>query len=592
MACKIIINHIGFLCSAIKKVIIECSDPVYEFEIQDMGRVDSESFDADENWITVYKGRLQKKQGPDGELYEGDFSSITRPGIYSVVLPEQKSRSYHFIISDGVFRDLPWLFVDFLHRWKGNVETPLKGKSTSDDGIRSDNGTYHPVRSGWYDAGDLRKWMTHTNLPALGFYQLAENLNLSRNFFHEEKLFDNDLLTVSDEAINLILEMQDPESGKIFECIGAGGFGRADENMSWWYENHSGCLADNSDNRFTDNVPSSGDERTIRTDYNGLIQYISIFILLKSYKFYKDRFPEKAAQIYIAAQRIWKNASQESYRDPSETKTAFKSWKLLAGIELFRSGWVGPDAVTNLATELLKNFHHRISFWCQDEKHDDPYRGILHSAQPLIALMNLLGLEIAAELRSRIEKNLVASWENYVLPLCEYTVFGYMPYGTYFQPASKEDRYTPWKNGLLLRRFMPNHSPQKINHGLNGHYTSWANALALMGNHFNDPLMKQMAWNQIYWTLGYNPFNVSFISGVGYNNPMPHSRFLGTSIGGYMSGFIGNTDDTPHVDLQAKAQWNTTEYWVTPKANLCLALAELLPAEVDPREKLGSSQAG
>ena len=139
---------------------------------------------------------------------------------------------------------------------------------------------------------------------------------------------------------------------------------------------------------------------------------------------------------------------------------------------------------------------------------------------------------------------------------------------------------------------MPNHSPQKINHGLNGHYTSWAHALALMGNHFKHPLMKQMSWNQIYWTLGYNPFNVSFISGIGYNNPMPHSRFLGTSCGGFMVGFIGNTDDTPYVDLKAKAQWNSTEYWVTPQANLCMALAELLPEEVDPRTKLGSSQVG
>lgn len=587
MACKILINHIGFLCSAEKRVIVKCDTPVTKFEVQDMGQVDSESFDADENWVTVYQGVLNKKQGPDGDLYIGEFSEITTPGLYSLVLPEHNKRSYQFIISDGVFHSFPWLFTDFLHSWRGNIETPLKVKSTCDDGLRSDNGGYHPVRSGWYDAGDLRKWMTHTNLPALGFYELAEKLNFSRNYFHEDKLFSNDLLTVSDEAVNLILEMQDPETGKIFECLGAGGLGRADENMSWWYENHSGCLADNCDNRFTDNKPGSGDERSIRTDYNGMIQYISICILLKAHKHYTTRFPAKASQIFQAVQKIWENAIRESSQDQLEKKTACKSWKLLAGMELFNAGLIGLEAVIRLAGGLLKNYHSAISFWCQDESLNDPYRGILHSAQPVIALVTLLRMNIPPDLKQTIEKTIWDSWEHYIRPLCEYSVFGYMPYGTYFQPATDKDRYTPWKNGLLVRRFMPNHSLQKINHGLNGHYTSWAHALALMGNYFNHSIMTNMAWNQIYWTLGFNPYRVSFISGIGYNNPMPHSRFLGTSIGGFMAGFIGNTDDTPHVDLQAKAQWNSTEYWVTPLANMCLALAELLPEKVKPQTKLG-----
>lgn len=64
--------------------------------------------------------------------------------------------------------------------------------------------------------------------------------------------------------------------------------------------------------------------------------------------------------------------------------------------------------------------------------------------------------------------------------------------------------------------------------------------------------------------MGFDDFNVSFISGIGFNNPMPHSRFLGTAVGGFMAGFIGKTDDSAHVDLHAKAQWNTKEYWNTP----------------------------
>ena len=162
-----------------------------------------------------------------------------------------------------------------------------------------------------------------------------------------------------------------------------------------------------------------------------------------------------------------------------------------------------------------------------------------------------------------------------------------MPYGTFFQSATEKDVYTPFQNGLVYRRFMPDNSKQKINHGLNGHYSSWAHALAMMGNYFENDDMRDLAWKQFYWTLGANDFNASFISGVGFNNPMPHSRFLGTNIGGYLIGFIGKANDKPFVDMEAKAQWNSTEYWVTPIANFCMALAELLPVEIQPETKLG-----
>ena len=587
MATKILVNHLGFLCNSTKRVIIQSDVSLSEFTIQDMALVDSESFDDDENWQTVHTGKLEKVIERDGEFFVGDFSEITQAGVYSVVIPEIKKRSYQFNISDGTFHELPWLFVDFLNKWRGTSEYALKIKSTVDDGIRSDNGEYHPVKSGWYDAGDLRKWMTHSNLPAIGFYDLFEKLNLRRNYFHEQNLFDNDLLTVSEEAVNCILEMQDPETGKIFECLGAGGFGRANENMSWWYENHSGCLADNSDNRFTDNRINSGDERTIRTDYNALIQYTSIYILLRALPYYQKSKKQKANKILSAVQRIWKNTLVEQATDAFEKRTAIKSWKRMAANELFKSKIIDESEITEIAESLLINYNKNISFWCMDEKLNDPYRGILHSAQPIIALLKFVELNIPEKLNKEISVKIHQCWKNYIEPLSKTSVFEYMPYGTFFQSATEKDVYTPFQNGLVYRRFMPDNSKQKINHGLNGHYSSWAHALAMMGNYFENDDMRDLAWKQFYWTLGANDFNASFISGVGFNNPMPHSRFLGTNIGGYLIGFIGKANDKPFVDMEAKAQWNSTEYWVTPIANFCMALAELLPVEIQPETKLG-----
>ncbi len=163
--------------------------------------------------------------------------------------------------------------------------------------------------------------------------------------------------------------------------------------------------------------------------------------------------------------------------------------------------------------------------------------------------------------------------ERFVKPAAALSPFGFMPYGFYFAPASDET-YHPFGD-LYYRFFMPDRSAQKLNHGLNGHWMSWAHGLAMTARILGDQALKDIAWDQIYWTLGHNPMMASMVTGVGYNNPMPHSRFLGPFPGGFMSGFIGDADDRPVLDLEGRAQWNTTEYWNTPLANCLMALAEL-----------------
>jgi hypothetical protein len=134
---------------------------------------------------------------------------------------------------------------------------------------------------------------------------------------------------------------------------------------------------------------------------------------------------------------------------------------------------------------------------------------------------------------------------------------------------------------------MPEHHPQRINHGLAGHWTSWSHALALVGVLLDEPRCADLAWSQLHWLLGCNPFNACVVSGVGYNNPMPHSRFLGTFPGGFCTAFNGSADDQPQLDLDGDAQWNTTEYWMTPLSNTLMALALLNPPADGASRKLG-----
>jgi hypothetical protein len=177
--------------------------------------------------------------------------------------------------------------------------------------------------------------------------------------------------------------------------------------------------------------------------------------------------------------------------------------------------------------------------------------------------------------------------DRYVFPLAALTPFGVIPYGVFRDNLTEGDHYRPWRDGYYCRFFMPECHPQRISIGLSGHLTSWAHALALTGKLLNDPKCLDLAWRQLQWLLGCNPFNSSMVSGVGYNNPMPHSRLMGTYPGGFCAGIIGSPEDQPLLDLEADAQWNTTEYWLAPLSNALMALCILNPTDSPVSRKLG-----
>ena len=582
----ITINHIGFLCHSKKLAILPVSNHTH-FEIQDMTKVAKESLGEYENWQTIYKGRLKRSNTSMHNCMVADFSSLTSPGLYRVVLPDLSAHSYHFIIADGIFHPLIGMFLDNIHEKRsGSYENEWRTVTNADDAIRSDNGKFVDVKGGWNDAGDLRKWMTTANLPVLGFIDVLEKLKYNRNHFIKEGITDNDLITESAWGLQFILKMQDRETGMFFEEVGGGGEARKQPGMSWWYDNHSGCLADNSQNRFTDNITRSGDERSVRVSYNPIVQYISITILLRSYPHVKLNDPSLAESMKNAALNSWR-FMKGNLNDDFHRWTAVISWRIIAGLALNNLQLLSKEILENDIKKLLSNFSDTFSFWWMDADKQDPYRGILHSAQPLIALSLFIEKYPEHPLNNSITEILSKCIDEYIVPVSETNPYHIIPYGLYASEFTTKDYYRPFKNGFKFRFFMPDHSPQKINHGLGGHWTSWAHALALTGKILNRKELEDLAWQQLFWLWGNNPLNVCSVSGIGYNNPMPHSRFFGTMPGGFQVGARGDARDEMVIDQSARAEWSSTEYWNVPTANALMALAVLLPDKIKNESKVG-----
>jgi len=582
----IIINHVGFFCDARKHFAVKDSTAAV-FEIQDMARNSVETLKGRENWTVVHKGKLEKAHTPMGDYLTGDFSSVTVPGMYRVYLPETDDKSFHFAITDGAFSRIPRMLLDFVHeRRSGDFENDWRAKSHLDDGIRSDNNEYIDVSGGWYDAGDLRKWMTHSNQPALGFIDLFERLGYSWNLFADEKISSNDLITETAWGVRFIIKMVE-QNGMFFEDVGGGGNSRFVEGLTWWYENHSGCYADNAQNYFSDNIIGSDDDRIVRTSYNPIVQYVNQCVLLRSTDHLRTCDPSLADK----AMTVVKNNSAyvDSIRDtdPMHGWTSVRSWRLLAGIELFKKNLISLEELTDRAENLLDLRDPRTGWWFNDDGRSRPFRGLIHSAQPLIALCALLIALPDISISSRLKSAINESIDRYVKPMIGTNPFGIMPYGIYDKAETEKDLYRPLRDGLLFRFYMPDNSFQKVNHGLSGHWTSWAHAFALAASVLGEKSLRDSAFDQLYWLVGGNPLDSSLISGIGYNNPMPHSRFHGTIPGGICTGPRGDEHDEIVIDFERNAEWSTTEYWNLPAANMMMALSILIPKTIAPEKKLG-----
>jgi hypothetical protein len=170
---RVLVNHLGFPCSAGKEVIVRGEHD--GFIVQDMGIVTTAVMGAHEDFQPIMTGALRRVESPFGVFSVGDFSALTAPGIYRVVLPGTGEHSYQFAVTDGAFSWLPAMFLGFMHAWRsGPFENAWRGPSHLDDARRTDNGVEVDVVGGWYDAGDLRKWMVHSNLPALAMMDAHE----------------------------------------------------------------------------------------------------------------------------------------------------------------------------------------------------------------------------------------------------------------------------------------------------------------------------------------------------------------------------------------------------------------------------------
>ncbi len=523
---SIALNHLGFLPKGRKILVFRYTGQLApeEFTIREIGSA-LKPFRA---------ARAMKRHASDAiPCLVGDFSDIDREGMYQISVGDEISVPF-FIRPDVWRRTLPKV-VSYHHAQRCGVEVPnVHPVCHLDDARRRDNGQHVDVTGGWHDAGDLRKWMDATMMNALGLLRLARNLG------EKWDLAGSGLGPIYDEVRwgnRYFLKMQDAD-GRV------------------WADTAGGLNGDNSDNHWTDNRVGTDDDRYLNTSKPAMVQ--AMFVTLQA----------MAAQAYDkncleAATRCWQANKRES------TSTRDLAWWTLAALEMHRAA-AGADyagAAAELAnrlvalqnTEFIGNQKQFRGFWRMRVNSQDPYNDAVYSAIPGIALLEAAAAfpkhPDAARWRDAVRLHL----EEYVLPLASRTAYEIVPFGVFIGSPTQET-YRPLAGDLTYRYFLPTRR-QSWWLGTTSHLECYAVLLAMAARAFGKPAYRDLAYRQLEWVMGANPFGACLMTGEGMRNPYPHSRYVGLINGGIMNGIAGNPKDEPILDTEYGFDWRTTEYW-------------------------------
>jgi hypothetical protein len=283
--------------------------------------------------------------------------------------------------------------------------------------------------------------------------------------------------------------------------------------------------------------------------------------------------PEYSTQCMNAAARCW------SVSNRTGPNTLDIAWWVMAAAEMYRITGkdIYRDELIRLANQMASlqfisppNAQMALrGFFPMWPGNIQPLRDSVHSALPAYCLLR------ASKAISAVSSVLSSRWgsaaklylDGYVAPMAARSAYAVVPYGIFLQAPATE-LYRNLGGGYSYRFFMPTKDPSKLWVGLNSHLLGHALLLLEAGTQWGESRYRDLAFSQLEWVFGANPFAASLTTGLGSRQPVPFSPFVGAITGGIMNGICGDDQDRPILDSQTASDWHTNEYW-SPHVGYC-----------------------
>jgi hypothetical protein len=536
---KVAVSHVGFRPRAGRKIVV-VRDPVQPYPKQF-------TVSATDRRQTHGARPLTPVRCDLGAFLTGDFSDIQAAGAYQVSVGGERlplrefspkgvaiysqmqggERSVQFMIAEDAWRRTLPKAIGYIHSQRCGEAVPgVHPACHLDDGLLN-NGEHIDAVGGWHDAGDLQKG-PHTNLMGVGLLKAFQNLKPQPGDFAPGQILDE-----VRHGNKYFLKMQDKE-GRVW----------------------SGTA-----NTWTDNIIGTADDRPMNTRKMECTTAVFTTLQALAGQCYAQSDPGYATRCLDAGARAF-----QTLDEPASTADTAR-WTI-AACELYRATRkseyenqafrLGRELLARQNTVFLGEQKRIRGFWMDGEK---PYVDLMDGGVPPLAIAELCHTFPDAADRSRWMDALRLHLDEYVIPMAERSSYRIVPVGVYLGEPTQET-YRPIAGRLTYRFFMPVREKYWWL-GTSSHLLSYAVFLSRFAQLAGDKSKAyvDLAYRQMEWIMGANPFGACLMTGVGARNPMPYSVFVGPIIGGIMNGIGGNAADEPVLNQGSDNDWRTGEYW-------------------------------
>jgi hypothetical protein len=521
-------NHLGYL-TGFPKTALSADPSAKTFQV----------IDVNAKQVALEK-QILSRTTPQGTFQVLDFSELDRPGTYALKAGDVQTRSFRIGGFNDLYRDNLIKLINFFYCQRCGTEIPGRHSPCHSDALILHDDKSVVVNGGWHDAGDLTQNVTRTSEPVYNFFVLAERFQDSDPELSER------LLEEAKWGLDWVLKTRFGDGYRVISNV-----------SDYWTD---GIIGTVDDEREITHRPARNDASA---NLHAARAEAKAAILLSA----KD--PIMADHALRCAEEDWSFAVEGIQDVDMEIAglglsaslslyEATKDDKYRSAAISYGSYIVRCQQRDDLSERVpLKGF-----FFGGERRERMPVPRSITSSEEH-AVTGLVGL-----LRAFPDSEHAAAWEtairlyaDYHKAMAAYTdPYSMLPAGLCdLNSAEDQIEQAKIKNGIRLddRYYIKRFPVWTTGRGNTSVILSKAIGLAAIAKHLDDQELLSIAYRQLDWLLGLNPFNQSVMWGEGYRYQALYNPLIGNIVGAVPCGI--------HTKLNGDAPYWPSDTWHNPK---------------------------
>lgn len=559
---RIAYSTTGYMLNDSKTAIVNMDKAKHKGQFQ---LIDAKSKKA------VFNGKIKREQTSIGEFDIIDFTSFNKSGFYKLKAGDVTTPSFE--IGSNIWDNSLWRVLNFIFCQRCGYPVPRKHGTCHTDLCAVHDDKSISYVGGWHDAGDLSQQTLQTGDVTFSLLEAYTKLK------DKNELLAMRMLEEAEWGLEFILRNRFGD-----------GYRASSMGLLIWQDGVFGTLDDiqsvRVQNLAFDNFLYAGYEAyaAMTIDHDPMLQEYLLRVAKEDFDFALEKYKKEGYGGFLHFYEHSYNTSESQYM-------ATVSWAASMLYKLTKDPYYAEKAAEFIQytldcqrTEPLNDKDKTRGFFYRDKTR----KSIVHYNHQSREQVYMQAMILLCETQPNHAD--YKKWEqsirlhgDYLKGIMKYTApYGMISSGVYhinenedekafqslhlFPPANAKEIYTEQvTKGVklddehYLKRFPVWFS---IFNGNTAIHLSMGKAAAIVGKFLKDEELLQIGREQLYWTVGKNPFGQSLIYGEGHNYPQMDSFSSGEMTGEMPVGIRTlDNEDIPYWPQVNNACYK--EVWIT-----------------------------